>query len=57
MRPARALVLAARRKDRIEALADELDGAIAVACDVSATAALKRLVVTTLQQTVGSTSS
>jgi NAD(P)-dependent dehydrogenase (short-subunit alcohol dehydrogenase family) len=44
------LVLAARRKDRIEALAAELDGAIAVACDVASTAALKRLVVTALQK-------
>jgi NAD(P)-dependent dehydrogenase (short-subunit alcohol dehydrogenase family) len=45
-----SLVLAARRKDRIEALAHELDGALAVACDVSAPAALKRLVVSTLQR-------
>jgi NAD(P)-dependent dehydrogenase (short-subunit alcohol dehydrogenase family) len=44
-----AVVLAARRKDRIDALAAELDGAVGVACDVSSTADLKRLVVTTLQ--------
>jgi len=44
-----AVVLAARRKDRIEALAGELDRAIAVACDVSISADLKRLMVTALQ--------
>ena len=38
------LVLAARRADRIEALAADLDGAIPVACDVSRDEELERLV-------------
>jgi hypothetical protein len=38
------LVLAARRTDRLETLAAELDGAVAVACDVSRDEDLERLV-------------
>jgi len=44
-----SVVLAARRKDRIDALAAELDGAVGVPCDVSAPGDLKRLLVTALQ--------
>ena len=46
------LVLAARRADRLEALAAELDGAIPVACDVSRDEDLERLV-GTAQETHG----
>ena len=38
------VVLAARRKDRLEALAEELDGALAVSCDVTDDGDLDRLV-------------
>lgn len=42
------VVLAARREDRISALADELDGAIAVRCDVTDQEQVAALVQTTL---------
>ncbi len=42
------VVVAARRMDRLEALAGELDGTTAVACDVSIDADLARLVDATL---------
>lgn len=38
------VVLAARRRDRLAVLADELDGAVAVSCDVSVDDDLERLV-------------
>jgi len=43
------VVLAARRGDRIAALAAELDGAVAVACDVTVPADNQRLVATALE--------
>ncbi|KQQ29181.1 SDR family NAD(P)-dependent oxidoreductase [Frondihabitans sp. Leaf304] len=42
------VVLAARREDRISALADELDGAIAVRCDVTDQEQVAAMVQTTL---------
>ncbi|MBF4575572.1 SDR family oxidoreductase [Frondihabitans sp. VKM Ac-2883] len=42
------VVLAARREDRISALADELDGAIAVRCDVTDQEQVAAMVKTTL---------
>ena len=39
-----SVVVAARRKDRLDALVEELDGAVAVACDVSDDAQLQALV-------------
>jgi NAD(P)-dependent dehydrogenase (short-subunit alcohol dehydrogenase family) len=44
------VVLAARRVDRLEALAAELPGSVAVACDVSVDADLERLVAVTIEQ-------
>ena len=44
------VVVAARRTDRLEALASELDGTLAVACDVAEDADIDRLVSTTLER-------
>jgi len=44
------VVLAARRLDRLEALAAELPGSVAVACDVSVDADLERLAATTIER-------
>lgn len=44
------VVLAARRRDRIEAVAAELGGAVAVACDVSVPADNERLIRTTIER-------
>jgi NAD(P)-dependent dehydrogenase (short-subunit alcohol dehydrogenase family) len=44
------VVLAARRLDRLEALAAELPGSLAVACDVSVDADLEQLVATTIER-------
>jgi NAD(P)-dependent dehydrogenase (short-subunit alcohol dehydrogenase family) len=44
-----SVVLAARRADRLDALASELDGAVAVACDVTGADDRERLVDTALQ--------
>lgn len=44
------VVLAARRADRLEALATELDGALAVPCDVAEEADIDRLVHATLDR-------
>jgi NAD(P)-dependent dehydrogenase (short-subunit alcohol dehydrogenase family) len=43
------VVLAARRKDRLDALADRLPGAVAVAADLSVAADRERLVATTVE--------
>jgi NAD(P)-dependent dehydrogenase (short-subunit alcohol dehydrogenase family) len=45
-----SVVLAARRVDRLDALAAELPGAVAIACDVADDAALDGLVARTLEQ-------
>jgi NAD(P)-dependent dehydrogenase (short-subunit alcohol dehydrogenase family) len=44
------VVLAARRKDRLEALAAELPGALAVGCDVASESDRERLVATALER-------
>ncbi len=44
------VVLAARRLDRLEALAAELPGSLAVACDVSVDAQLETLAATTIER-------
>jgi NAD(P)-dependent dehydrogenase (short-subunit alcohol dehydrogenase family) len=44
------VVVAARRVDRLQALADELDGALVVPCDVGQDADIDRLVDVTLEQ-------
>jgi len=44
------VVLAARRLERLESLAGELDGSVAVACDVAADADLTRLVEVTISR-------
>jgi NAD(P)-dependent dehydrogenase (short-subunit alcohol dehydrogenase family) len=44
------VVVAARRVDRLEVLAKELDGALAVACDVAVDEDIDRLVATTLDR-------
>lgn len=44
------VVVAARRLDRLQALADELDGAMAVACDVTDDDDIDRLVAATLER-------
>ena len=44
------VVLAARRLDRLEALAAELPGSLALACDVSVDAEVERLVATTVER-------
>ena len=44
------VVLAARRLDRLEALAAELPGSLAVVCDVSVDAQLETLVATTIER-------
>jgi NAD(P)-dependent dehydrogenase (short-subunit alcohol dehydrogenase family) len=44
------VVLAARRLDRLQALAQELDGAVPVECDVSVPDDVERLVATTLER-------
>jgi hypothetical protein len=44
------VVLAARRVDRLQALADELDGALVVECDIAEDADIDRLAATSLQR-------
>src|SRR5687768_140278 len=45
-----SVVLAARRRDRVEALAAELDGAVAVPCDVADDAQCRELVETAVDR-------